>query len=266
MTYQRFDKDSVLEIIKLALKENNAGTQPPETTLSMQELIDIGKEVGLSEKEVVAAANKYMSTSYTFRSETTPILNIEECSFMSQIPKKDIWTFIQAGLDEQFGESSFIYKKEHVPEYKWKHTDNFDIETVATFRNIDSEYRLRLTQTVGEVHPWADASFLALAPAIIFAFLSHLLFDIEAIQTSLISGALLWGLFTPLVYLGIKYLKRKKGLVLKRTLNNIMNEFLEKNDQESNPNIDRISMPDQSIYHKKGEPTTDSPSKDSMKE
>lgn len=212
MSNQLYDEQAVREIIRLAMENEKASNkQDQEHGLTLDELVQIGKEVGLSEQDVVQAAHTYSMHPGEKKSSVTNTSVIEERSFISNLSKDELWYHLQAELDDHFGESTiFGSLTGPVRKYKWKHSSASGVETVASIRKQDNGYSFKISQTVGMSSPRSESIAIGLLPMFLFGILIFA-FNRDAWLVNSIATLFSWILSSFVIYkLDIRWREKKR--------------------------------------------------------
>ena len=254
MSNKTFNEEAVREIVRLAMEnEEQEDHTQSDRGVTIEELVQIGKEVGLSETEIRAAANKYSSNFSRKKSSVTKTSNNEERIFISKASKDLVWDFLQAELDDHYGESS-IFGNLSAPtrNYKWKHSSATGVETMATLRNVENGYKLKLSETVGMASPKAEGIAIGLIPMLLFG-IGVLVFNEGAWFQNIILTSAFWGISSYIIYkldLAWRNKRRNRLKELADTLISSMpDEFTEAKEEARSQTS--IEIEDEEVYGKK---------------
>ena len=262
MSEKQFSEDAVREIIRLAMEQEREETEESGTEhgLTLSELVSIGKDVGLSEQDIKAAAKKFRSSPLTKKSRTTNTSNIEERVFSSNLSKDELWDFILGELDDHFGETTMLGALIGPSrDYQWKHMSGSGVETIASLRKIEDKYKLRISQTVGMMPPIWEGILIGIIPAVLLTIGAVLTFKPNSIPLLVLLGAGCWGISSYVTYrLDLAWRKKKQRQL--KEITNALFQRLPIGDTASEKSSG-IEIEDESVYgiKEKGESETDSP-------
>lgn len=262
MSEKQYNEDAVREIIRLAMELEREETEQAESQhgLTISELVEIGKDVGLSEKEIREAAKKFSSSPLAKKSRVTNTANIEERIFNSDLSKEELWDVILGELDDQFGETS-VFGVLTAPsrDYQWKHMSASGVETNASLRKVEDNYKLRISQKVGMMSPVWEGILIGILPAALLTIGAVLAFKPDSILLLPFLAAGSWGISSYISYKLDLLWRKKKQRQLKEFANDLF-QRLPLGDKESKT-PSRVEIEDASVYgrNEKGEPETDSP-------
>lgn len=237
MSENKYSEDAVRQIIRLAMEKEKEESKvsDPEQGLTIEELISIGKDVGLSEDEIRDAAKKYGSSllKRTFKVTNTEI--IEERFFNSDMEKDALWEHIQFELDDHYGDSTFFGNMtSSTRDYQWKHSSASGVQTKVTLRSEDNGYRLRMSQLVGMAQPIWEGISIGIIPALFFLITLIAGFD----QTSVLKNTLLtggfWALSSYVIYKMDVAWRKKKHRKLKELANTLVLDVMGSDSNTSN--------------------------------
>ncbi|HCD51191.1 MAG TPA: hypothetical protein DEQ34_01990 [Balneolaceae bacterium] len=228
MTDKKFSEDAVRQIIRLAMEKEKALEESANDQhgLTIEELISIGKDVGLSEEEIRAAAKKYSANSVKSFFKVTNTEIIEERTFTSTLAKEELWEHLQFELDDHYGQSTIFGNLASAPrDYQWNHTSSSGVITKATLRSEGEGYRFRISQQVGMANPfWEGISIGILPTIVIFAIYVAVTSVSSWILNSLVATGI-WALSSYITYkLDTKW-RAKKLRLLKEFANNLMHRI-----------------------------------------
>lgn len=262
MSEKQFSEDAVREIIRLAMEQEREETEESGTEhgLTLSELVSIGKDVGLSEQDIKAAAKKFRSSPLTKKSRTTNTSNIEERVFSSNLSKDELWDFIQGELYDQFGETTMFGSLTSPPAaYHWKHMSASGIQSSAALRKVGDKYKLRISQTLGMMSPVWEGILIGILPAVLLTVGTIFAFKPSSILLLVLLGAANWGISSYVTYRFDLLWRKKKQRQLKE-ITNALFQRLPIGDTASEKSSD-IEIEDESVYgiKEKGESETDSP-------
>ena len=264
MSERQFSEDAVREIIRLAMEQEREEAEQAENKhgLTISELVEIGKDVGLSEKEIREAAKKFSSKPLTKKSRVTNTANIEERIFSSDLSKEELWDFIEGELYDQFGETTmFGALGSPLPDCHWKHMSASGVQTSASLRKVDGKYKLRISQTVGMMSPVWESILIGILPAILLTIGAVFVFKPSSILLLVPFGAGSWAISSYIVHKLDHAWRKKKHGQLKEFTNTLFQRLpIGKEEAQSSPSIE---IEDESIYgeKEKGESISDSPLK-----
>ena len=269
MSEKQFSEDAVREIIRLAMEQEREEAEQSEKKhgLTISELVEIGKDVGLSEQEIRDAAKRFTSSPLTKKSRVTNTANIEERIFSSDLPKDELWDFIQGELYDQFGETTMFGSLTSPPaDYHWKHISASGVQTSAAIRKVGDKYKLRLSQTVGMMSPIWEGILIGIAPAALLTIGAVFAFKPNSILLLVLLGAASWGISSYVTYKLDQLWRKKKQHQLKEYTNSLF-QRLPVGKTETQSSI-TIEIEDSGVYgeKEKGEPNSDSPLKQNLRD
>ncbi len=211
MSKTHYSEEDVKEIIRKAAEMQQQTNQNSELEkgLSMDDLLEIGGDLGLDLDHIKTAAVEYSNQNVERYSGLNDTHIFEEREFEANVTEDVIWDEVVAELTHHFGVDMYGKSKENAPKKEWTHTSMSGIATVVTLSKRNSRAKLRISQRVGLGSPLTEGvaygGFVAL---ILFGVLSAALNPslIESIAT----GSALWALSSVLVYsLDVAWRKRK---------------------------------------------------------
>ena len=264
MSEKQFSEDAVREIIRLAMEQEREEAEQAENKhgLTISELVEIGKDVGLSEKDIREAAKKFNSSPLTKKSRVTNTDNIEERIFSSDLPKDELWDFIQGELYDQFGETTlFGSLGSPPPDYHWKHMSASGVQTTASLRKIEDKYKLRISQTLGMISPVWEGILVGIVPAVLLTIGAIFALKPNSILWLILIGSGCWGISSYVTYKLDMVWRNKKHRKLKEFTDALFQRLPIGNKESKTPS--RIEIEDEEVYdgNEKGESISDPPLK-----
>ncbi len=253
MAKEHFSEDEVRQIIRLAMEKERStkSDSKNESGLTIDDLVSVGKDVGLSEEEILSAAKKFRSNPLkrTFRVTNTAI--IEERFFNSDMDRDTLWEHLQFELDDHFGESSIFASISNKPrDYQWKHMSNSGVVSTASLRKDGAGYRLKVSQVVGMAQPLWEGISIGIIPALLFALAFYGIFRFSSPLVNIAFGSAAWALSSYVVYkLDVAWRKRKLK-ALKELANKLITDLPERQSLTDNESAGKIQIEEKEVYEK----------------
>lgn len=269
MAKEHYSEDEVRQIIRLAMEKEKSTKSDPvnEQGLTIDDLVSVGKDVGLTEEEVRSAAKKFSANPLkrTFRVTNTAI--IEERFFNSEMDRDALWEHLQFELDDHFGTSSIFGSiGSKARDYQWKHMSASGVETTASLRNEGDGYRLRVSQVVGMAQPLWEGISIGIIPALLLGLVFYGIFRYESLLMNLTFGGAAWALSSYVVYkLDVAWRKRKLK-ALKELANKLIIDLPEGRSDSEKESAGRIEIEGKEIYQETEDIPKSSAHKNSQKE
>lgn len=153
-----FTEEQVKEIIRKAaeMQKNQTSSQESESGLSMEELLEIGKESGLNVNFIKTAALEFEDQKITQHSDINDTHIFEERVFNSNLNEHEIWREVLSELSHHFGDDTFGKAKIDKNEKKWSHLSISGIQTIVSLSKKEKATKLKLSQRVGLGSPLTE--------------------------------------------------------------------------------------------------------------
>lgn len=213
MTERYYTEEEVGEIIRRAIQsQNSEGTQAGQQEkagISMEELIEIGNEIGLSEDVLKKAALDHSIHELSHsRANDTHIF--KEMEFNTKLPPDMIWEEVLAELSHHFSNNEALGQiREHPRKFEWTHTSISGIDTVVTLVMRGEKAKIRLSQRVGLGSPVTEGIVYGGVLSVALIGIAYAILSPGLVNT-LAMGTTLWGLSSLLVYkLDVAWRKKK---------------------------------------------------------
>ena len=151
MSYKNYSKDAVEAIIqnKKRLLSSKESGRFKSTSLSLEELIEVGAEVGLNSEEVRNAAYRYDHPEIIRENRITDTHLFVEKKFTSSLAENILWDKITLELDDFFSDADSGQIKVQPLEKRWTYTDHANHETIVNFKKYSETAKLKISQRVG---------------------------------------------------------------------------------------------------------------------
>ncbi len=146
MPADNFSKEEVRQVIRLAMEQEKEKTRIDniESDFSIDELIEIGKEVGLNETQIKIAAQEFKVRDVEARNGSTKTHVFEEREFNSKLSENTVWEIIR----KQILKDSVKLASNNLKEINYTDTESGE-ETVVSLIKNSTRYTLRVSQTAG---------------------------------------------------------------------------------------------------------------------
>ncbi len=253
MSDKTFTEEQVREIIRKAAEmQKESGKDNSAPGLSMQELLDIGKESGLDADFIKTAALEFENQKITRHSAITDTHIFEERTFNSELSEATIWRDVLSELEHHFGGDAFGKAKESRNHRKWSHTSISGIETTVSLTKRDSDAKLKFSQRVGMGSPLTEGIMYGGGLTFLIMMITGAFTDIS-VQGIVGLSAGLWSISSLLVYqLDVAWRKRKLKN-LKELANKIINQLPEKDSSpevkvKTKENLSEIEIESEDVY------------------
>lgn len=215
MAEKYFSEEAVKEIIKqtMAKSQERESLISKEDGISLDELLDIGKEVGLNIDHLKTVALEYDNQKVTRHTGLTDTHIFEEREFESAVPEDLVWDDVIAELTHHFGGAKFGTVNQDSRKKEWVHTSISGIETIVSLVKRNKHTKLRLSQRVGLGSPLTEGIMYGGVLALVLYVALSFAFSPTA-ATGIALGSGLWAISSVLVYsLDVAWRKKKlKGL------------------------------------------------------
>jgi len=159
MSENKYNQEEVKKIIKLATELQNSDLETDlqtEKGISMQELEQIGDEVGLNNKYLRAAALEFQDENTVTHSSSNKTHNFEERDLAMEM-EPHLWdeltSVLRHHLGTQYGEIN-----EDPAHMEWTHLSLSGVQTKMTISSRENHTRLRLSQQIGLASPKTEAA------------------------------------------------------------------------------------------------------------
>tara|TARA_R110001599_G_scaffold1889_4_gene9840 strand:+ start:292095 stop:292895 length:801 start_codon:yes stop_codon:yes gene_type:complete len=253
-----FTEEEVKEIIRKAAEmQKQSGSEVQEQGLTMDELMEIGKESGLDVDFIKTAALEFENKKVTRHSGLTDTHIFEERTFDSELSESTIWEDVLSELGHQFGGNAFGMAKESKSQRKWSHTSISGIETTVSLTKRDSETKLKFSQRVGMGSPLTEGIMYGGGLTFLIMMLTGVFSEVS-IQGMIALSAGLWSISSILIYqLDIAWRKRKLKN-LKDLANKIIDQLPKKlsssiKKEKVNENLSEIEIESEAVYQNDSE-------------
>ncbi len=225
-----YSEEDVKEIIRKAaeLQQQTDQSSDTEKGLSMDDLMEIGGDLGLNLDHIKTAANEYKTQNIERYSDLNDTHIFEEREFAANVSEDLIWDEVVAELTHHFGVDMYGKTKENARKKEWTHTSMSGIATVVTLSKRNSRAKLRFSQRVGLGSSLTEGvGYGAIVAFVLFSTIGLSLKP--SLVENIAIGSSLWALSSILVYsLDVAWRKRKlKGLksLADKIVNQIPTDF-----------------------------------------
>lgn len=252
-----FSEEAVKEIIKKTMEKSKEkeSLSAKEEGISLDELLEIGKEVGLNIDHLKTVALEYDNQKVTRHTGLTDTHIFEEREFESAVPEDIVWDDVTAELTHHFGGAKFGTVNQDPRKKEWVHVSVSGIETIVSLVKRNKHTKLRLSQRVGLGSPLTEGIMYGGALAAVLYLILHAAFN-PSIITGITLGSGLWAISSVLVYfLDVSWRKKKlKGL--KTLMDKIINQLpksieeVKSKTQVSNEDTSSIEIESPEVYDK----------------
>lgn len=202
MSYKDYSTEAVKSIMQKTresqVKESSAGTQG-SSALSVEELIEVGAEVGLNSAEVKKAAGVYDHPDISQHNTIGKTHLLIERTFHSLEPKEFIWNKIEAQLKKRFSDGYSDKVRIHDRQFKWSHLNHANHETVVTLQKESDTVTLKISQRLGFWSPKIEGVIHSSYLALLFTGLMFAALRPE-VPVVLATFAILWSLQAFIIY------------------------------------------------------------------
>lgn len=253
-----FTEEEVKEIIRKASEmQKQMGDKVHEQGLTMDELMEIGKDSGLDVDFIKTAALEYENKKITRHSGITDTHIFEERTFDSELTEETIWEEVLSELGHQFGGNAFGMAKESKKQKKWSHTSISGIETTVSLTKRDSETKLKFSQRVGLGSPLTEGIMYGGGLTFLIMMITGVFSEVS-IQGIIALSAGLWSISSILIYqLDIAWRKRKLKN-LKELANKIIDHLPKKlssssKKEKTNQKLSDIEIESEDVYQNDNE-------------
>lgn len=225
---KEFSEDQVKEIIRKAAEMQKKSTiSSSESGLTMDELLEIGKDSGLEETFIKTAALELENQHITQHSDLTDTHIFEEHTFKTKLNEDVIWEEVTSELSHHFGGNAFGRTKYFGGEKKWSHQSISGIETIASLKLHDNIAKLKFSQRVGLGAPLTEGisygAFLTFLIMVVVVPVSGIsLSEIIALGTGI------WSISSVLIYRLDVIWRKKKLRNLKSLVHKIVSQLPKK--------------------------------------
>ncbi|MEO9884502.1 MAG: hypothetical protein ABJR05_10340 [Balneola sp.] len=251
-----FSEEQVKEIIRKAAEMQKQSTESEsENGLTMDELMEIGKDSGLDVDFIKTAAMEYENQRVTTHSGLNDTHIFEERLFNTELSETKIWDHVISDLTHHFGGESFGTTEHSRDKKEWSHVSISGIQTIVSLSKNEHSAKLKFSQRVGLGSPLTEGimygggfAFLIMMIVTAFSNISN------PILIALSPG--LWSLSSIIVYqLDVAWRKKKlKGL--KTLANKIINQLPSMHSEKksiSSENTSDIEIESEDLYASESE-------------
>lgn len=210
-----FTEQEIQKIIKKAaeLQQNDSiNKKNQENGLTMDELLEVGKDSGLDVEYLKTAALEIRDKKVVRYSGLNDTHIFEERDFDTDLSNQEIWDEVLVELNHHFGGNMFGMAKNDKRKNEWSHTSISGIETIVFLTSRGNSSKLRLSQRVGLASPLTEGIMYGgiLAFIISGVTISQLSPDSTLNTLNILLGLGFWGISSMLVYaLDVAWRKRK---------------------------------------------------------
>lgn len=207
-----FTEQEIQKIIKKAaeLQQNDSiNKKNQENGLTMDELLEVGKDSGLDVEYLKTAALEIRDKKVVRYSGLNDTHIFEERDFDTDLSNQEIWDEVLVELNHHFGGNMFGMAKNDKRKNEWSHTSISGIETIVSLTKRGKSSKLRLSQRVGLGSPLTEGILYggvlaAIATSMTISAISPIF------TTNILLGLGFWGISSMLVYaLDVAWRKRK---------------------------------------------------------
>ncbi len=226
MAKTHYSEEDVKEIIRKAaeMQQQTAQDSESEKGLSMDDLLEIGNDIGLDVNHIKTAAIEYSNQNVQRYSGLNDTHIFEEREFEVNVGEDLIWDEVVAELTHHFGVDMYGKTSENARKKEWTHTSVSGIATVVTLSKRNSRAKLRFSQRVGLGSPLTEGvGYGAFFAFILFGMISLILQP--SLIENIVLGSALWASSSILVYILDVAWRKKKLRGLKDLADKIINQI-----------------------------------------
>lgn len=212
MSKKEFSEEEIREIIKRAseLQQKEEEEERATTkTLSLDEIIAVGKEAGLDIQNIKTAALEMRDKTVTRYSGFTDTHIFEEREIKLPINKSKAWSEVEKELRHHFGGENFGKTTSDTHNFEWSHLSISGIETLASLTEQEGNYKLRLSQRVGLASSLTEGTLYGAASSFVLTAVATGLFSMEVLSGAIMFAVCLVPLSVLVYTLDVAWRKKK---------------------------------------------------------
>jgi hypothetical protein len=216
-------KEIMTKVMKSQRKDISKAYQPSRE-LTLDELIEIGTEIGINADEIRKATYEYDHPIFlNSKGISLTHVFIEE-SFESDLTKDAIWEKIVNELDHYFADNTLEKIKFHPTQKIWTHVDHANHETVVSLTKREKTAHVKISHRVGFFSSPIQGLLHGFYTALIFFGFMFAIFT-PSLSASVGILTTLWLLIAVTIF-KFSQISRKKKLARLTTLANQMTKRL----------------------------------------
>lgn len=235
MSYKDYSTDAVKAIMQKTRNGQETGRTASfirSSGLSLDELIEVGAEIGLNPDEVKNAARVYdhPDVSQSEKANKTHILTEKE--FVSSIPAQLLWKKIETELTREYSDEYPGKARIYPVQFKWSNVNEENLETVVSLKKNSNVANLKVSRRLSFRSPLDEGMIQSTYLSLLFSGFLYVLIRPE-IPVFVAIFVLFW-ILQSIIFYGLMIHSRKKKI---RDLEMFADEIIDRITPDNNKDL-----------------------------